>query len=91
MESQFPRNIVIGTIIEVRRDPASIVSTALIQPTANLESLESVLVVTDYVPPQLAGATPPPAAEATDEPSAEPGEPTPEPTQRRRTPKPTKR
>jgi rod shape-determining protein MreC len=91
LESQFPRNIVIGTIIEVMRDPASIVSTALIQPTANLESLESVLVVTDYVPPQLAGATPPPAAEPTDEASAEPGGPTPEPTRRRRTPKPTKR
>jgi rod shape-determining protein MreC len=88
LQSQFPKDVVIGTIIEVMRDPASIVSTALIQPAANLESLESVLVVTDFVPPRLAGATPAPGAEPTGDPDTEA---TPEPTRRRRTPKPTKR
>ena len=91
LQSQFPRDIVIGTIIEVRRDDTTVVSTALIQPAANLESLESVLIVTDFVPPKLAGATPAPGAEPTDDPNAQAGEPTPERTPRRKTPKPTKR
>jgi len=58
--SQFPRDIVIGRIIEVHKDPASIVTTALVQPAADLDSLESVLVITDFVPPTLPGATPAP-------------------------------
>lgn len=91
LRSQFPRDIVIGTIIEVRRDSASIVSTALIQPSANLDALESVLVVTDFVPPQLPGATPAPGSGAEATPEIDPLEPTPEPTPRRKTPRPTKR
>ncbi len=69
LKSQFPKNIVIGTIIEVRREPASVVSTALVQPAANLDGLESVLIVTDFVPPQLPGATPPPGVEPSPGPS----------------------
>ena len=53
--SQFPKDIVIGRIIEVRKDPASIVITALVQPAADLDSLESVLVITDFVPRAAAG------------------------------------
>ncbi len=85
LKSQFPRDIVIGKIIQVRRDPASIVSTALVQPAADLDSLEAVLVITDFVPPKLPGATPPPDTSASPDPNATP-RPTP-----RRTPKPTKR
>ena len=85
LKSQFPRDIVIGRIIEVRRDPASIVSTALVAPAADLDSLEAVLVITDFVPPKLPGATPPPDTSASPDPNATP-RPTP-----RRTPKPTKR
>ena len=82
--SQFPKDIVIGRIIEVRKDPASIVITALVQPAADLDSLESVLVVTDFVPRPLPGATP--AAE----PSSRQPDPnaTPAPTQKpKKTPK----
>jgi rod shape-determining protein MreC len=81
--SQFPRNIVVGRIIEIRRDPASIVATALVQPAADLDSLESVLVITDFVPPQLPGATPAPDIG----PSPGPGEATPAPTKPKKTPK----
>jgi rod shape-determining protein MreC len=58
--SQFPKNIVIGRIIEVHKDPASIVITALVGAAADLDSLETVLVITDFVPPPLPGATPAP-------------------------------
>ncbi len=74
-QSQFPKDIVIGTIIEVHRDPASIVSTALVEPATDLDSLESVLVVTDFVPPPLPGATPTPAANASDDPARRGGDP----------------
>ena len=81
--SQFPKDIVIGRIIEVRKDPASIVITALVQPAADLDALESVLVVTDFVPRALPGATP----AATFEPSPDPNA-TPAPTQKpKKTPK----
>jgi rod shape-determining protein MreC len=86
LRSQFPRDVVIGTIVDVRRDPASIVSTALVQPAANLDALESVLIITDFVPPRLPGATPPPNVDQA--PAASEGAATPKP---RRTPRPTKR
>lgn len=88
LKSQFPKDIVIGRIIGVNRSQTSIVSTALVTPAADLDSLESVLIITDFVPPQLPGATPPPDAGPTDDPDTEP---TPKPTQRQKTPKPTRR
>jgi rod shape-determining protein MreC len=81
--SQFPKDIVIGRIIEVRKDPASIVISALIQPAADLDSLESVLVITDFVPRPLPGATPAPNLEPSPDPNATPT-PTPKP---KKTPK----
>ena len=81
--SQFPRDIVIGRIIEVHRDPASIVTTALVQPAADLDALESVLVITDFVPPLLPGATPAPGLA----PSPGPDQATPAPTKPKKTPK----
>ena len=81
--SQFPKNIVIGRIIEIDRNPASIVTTALVQAAADLDSLESVLVITDFVPPPLPGATPPPDTG----PSPGPGQATPAPTKPKKTPK----
>lgn len=83
LRSQFPKDITIGTIVDVHRDPASIVSTALIQPAANLDSLESVLVITDFVPPRLPGTTPPPNVLATPTPEPD-ATPTPRP---RKTPR----
>jgi len=81
--SQFPKNIVIGRIIEIDRNPASIVTTALVQAAADLDSLESVLVITDFVPRPLPGATPPPDTG----PSPGPGQATPAPTKPKKTPK----
>jgi rod shape-determining protein MreC len=88
LKSQFPKDIVIGQIIQVVRDPASIVSTALVAAAADLDSLESVLVITDFVPPQLPGATPAPDVAPTNDPAIEP---TATPTARPKTPRPTKR
>jgi rod shape-determining protein MreC len=56
--SQFPRDLVIGSIVNVDRDPASTTIKALVQPAANLDGLELVLVVMDYHPDPLPGATP---------------------------------
>jgi rod shape-determining protein MreC len=54
----FPRGLLVGTVVEVQNDPSAVVQTALVQPNANLDSLERVLVVTDFEPP----ASPHPSA-----------------------------
>jgi len=81
--SQFPRNLVIGSIVNVDKDPAGITINALVQPAADLEGLEMVLVVTDFVPDPLPGVTPTPTPEPTADPAEEP-EPDPTPTRRPR-------
>jgi len=87
--SQFPRNLVIGSIVNVDKDPAGITISALVQPAADLEGLEMVLVVTDFQPDPLPGVTPTPAPEPTAEPTDQP-EPQPTPTRRpRRTQRPS--
>ena len=50
----FPRGVLIGRIVEVERDPSAVVQTGLIQPAADLESIERVLVVTNFEPPPSA-------------------------------------
>jgi rod shape-determining protein MreC len=77
--SQFPRDLVIGSIVTVDKDPAAITISALVQPAADLDDLELVLVVTDFHPDPLPGVTATPTPEPTAEPTEEP-EPTPEPT-----------
>lgn len=47
----FPHGLLIGRIVEVQSDASAVVQTALIQPVANLDDLEHVLVVTDFQPP----------------------------------------
>lgn len=47
----FPRGLLIGRVVEVDNDASAVVQTALIQPAANLDALEHVLVVTDFQPP----------------------------------------
>jgi rod shape-determining protein MreC len=87
--SRFPRNIVIGTVVDVQRTAADITITAQIEPAAHLDGMEYVLVVTDFRPDPLPGATPTP--EPTVEPDPDATE-QPDATQRpRRTPRPTKR
>lgn len=87
--SQFPRNLVIGSIVNVDKDPAGITISALVQPAADLEGLEMVLVVTDFKPDPLPGVTPTPTPEPTVEPEDD-LEPEPTPTRRpRRTQRPS--
>jgi rod shape-determining protein MreC len=81
--SQFPRDLVIGSIVSVDRDPALTTISALVQPAADLDNLELVLVVTDFKPDQLPGVTATPTPEPTVEPTDEP-ETTPEPTRKPR-------
>jgi rod shape-determining protein MreC len=85
--SQFPRDLIIGSIVNVDKDPAAITISALVQPAADLDNLEMVFVVTDFQPDPLPGVTATPTPEPTVEPSEAP-ETTPEPTRRpRRTPR----
>ena len=94
VRSPYPKGLLIGQVIDVRRDANSVVQTAYLQPAANLDRLEVVLVITDYeggLPPlseQPIDCTPDEGAEPSDgeEPVVLPeGEqpclqPTPEPT-----------
>jgi rod shape-determining protein MreC len=59
--SYYPPGLLIGRIVDVQQEPGSIVQTALVEPAAELDRLEHVLVVTDYSAPR------PPATEDDDE------------------------
>jgi rod shape-determining protein MreC len=48
IRSPYPKGLLLGQVIDVRRDANSIVQTAYLQPAANLQKLEYVLVVLDY-------------------------------------------
>jgi rod shape-determining protein MreC len=57
--SFYPKNIPIGRVVDVEQEPGSIVQTALVQPAADLERLEDVLVLTDVRLPQRPGVAEP--------------------------------
>jgi rod shape-determining protein MreC len=46
--SPFPKGLLVGQVIDVRRDPNAVVQTAFLLPAAPLDRLEYVLVITDY-------------------------------------------
>jgi rod shape-determining protein MreC len=48
IRSPYPKGLLIGQVIDVRRDANAIVQTAFLNPTADLDHLEYVLVVLDY-------------------------------------------
>jgi rod shape-determining protein MreC len=48
IRSPYPKGLLLGQVIDVRRDANSVVQTAFLEPAANLEKLEYVLVVTNY-------------------------------------------
>jgi rod shape-determining protein MreC len=48
VRSPFPKGVLIGTVVDVQRDANAVTQTAFIQPTADLDRLEYVLIVTDY-------------------------------------------
>jgi rod shape-determining protein MreC len=49
IRSPFPKNLLIGEITDVNKEANSIVQTAYLVPTANLDKLAYVLVILDYV------------------------------------------
>jgi rod shape-determining protein MreC len=50
-QAPFPAGILIGRIVQVENDPSAVVQTGLIQPSADLDSIERVLIVTNFEPP----------------------------------------
>jgi rod shape-determining protein MreC len=53
-KSFYPKGLPIGRVIAVEQEPGSIVQTALVEPAANLDGLETVLVITDHTGPRRA-------------------------------------
>ncbi len=48
VRSPYPKGLVIGSVIDVRRDANEVVQTAFLEPAADLEHIEFALVVLDY-------------------------------------------
>ncbi|MBI2763948.1 MAG: rod shape-determining protein MreC [Chloroflexi bacterium] len=48
IRSPYPKGLVIGRIIDVRRDANEVVQTAFVEPAVTLDRLEFVLVILDY-------------------------------------------
>lgn len=64
VRSPYPKGLPIGQIVDVQRDANAVVQVAFLTPTADLDKLEYVLVITDY-----SGGLPPPPGSS---PSASP-------------------
>jgi rod shape-determining protein MreC len=48
IRSPYPKGLLIGQVIDVRRDANSVVQTAFLEPAAPMDRLEYLLVITDY-------------------------------------------
>jgi rod shape-determining protein MreC len=48
VRSPFPKGLVVGQVVDVRRDANSFVQTAYLDPAANLDKIEYLLVILDY-------------------------------------------
>ena len=48
VRSPYPKGLLIGQVIDVRRDANDVVQTAYLQPAVDLDRLEYVLVILDY-------------------------------------------
>ena len=48
LRSPYPKGLLIGRVIDVTRDPNEVVQTVFLEPAAPLDSLEFLLVITDY-------------------------------------------
>jgi len=48
IRSPYPKGLLIGTVADVQRSPDQLFQTALVSPAANFETLEYVLVITNY-------------------------------------------
>jgi rod shape-determining protein MreC len=63
IRSAYPKGLPIGRVVDVHRDPNAVVQTAWLLPTAPLDRLEYVLVVTGFeggLPPLDAPPSPEP-------------------------------
>jgi rod shape-determining protein MreC len=49
IRSPYPRGLLIGQVVQVKRDPNAVVQTAFLQPAAELDTVAYVLVITDYL------------------------------------------
>ncbi|MEO8273854.1 MAG: rod shape-determining protein MreC [Chloroflexota bacterium] len=48
IRSPYPKGLLIGRVIDVKRDPNEVVQTVFLEPAAPLDRLEFLLVITDY-------------------------------------------
>ena len=48
IRSPYPKGLLIGRVIDVKRDANDVVQTAFLLPAADLDSFESALIITDY-------------------------------------------
>jgi rod shape-determining protein MreC len=48
VRSPYPKGLVLGQVVDVKRDVNSVVQTAFLSPAADLDKLEFVLVILDY-------------------------------------------
>lgn len=48
--NRFPADLVIGRVVEIRRGTAELYQEAIIQPAVDFDTLETVFVITDFVP-----------------------------------------
>jgi rod shape-determining protein MreC len=48
VRSAYPKGLVIGEVVDVKRDPNAVVQTAWLIPAARIDRLEWVLVITNY-------------------------------------------
>lgn len=64
VRSPYPKGLPIGQVVDVQRDANAVVQVAFLTPTADLDKLEYVLIITDYRGglPQPAGPTPSPTS-----------------------------
>jgi rod shape-determining protein MreC len=48
VRSPYPKGLLIGQVVDIRRDANAVVQTAYLQPAADFDKLEFVLVILDY-------------------------------------------
>jgi rod shape-determining protein MreC len=48
VRSPYPKGLLVGQVVDVKRDANDVVQTAYLQPAAQLDKLEFMLVITDY-------------------------------------------
>jgi rod shape-determining protein MreC len=68
VRSPYPKGLPVGQVVDVQRDANAVVQVAFLTPTADLDKLEYVLVITDY----QGGLPPPPGSSPTPSPATGP-------------------